>query len=298
MYFDDDIVQLIEPVFRPPSEANSFIFQVTNGCSWNKCSFCEMYSSAEKAFGVKPADRALAEIEAVGKRGGQIRRVFLGDGDAMVLSTRRLVQILQAIREHLPQVTRVSAYCLPRNLANKSADDLALLRELGLSLIYVGAETGNDELLGKINKGETRESTVAALVKAHAAGMKSSVMIINGLGGRQWSRDHARDSARLVNEAQPDYLATLVLFHPRGDERFRQHFGSGFTPLDAAGLCKEVADFLEQTTLQRTIFRSDHVSNHLVLKGVLGKDRDSLVRKARDAVDWFQAHPNRRQHGY
>lgn len=298
MFFDNDVIELTEPVFRPPSEAQSLILQVTNGCSWNRCSFCEMYTEPQKKFSVKSSDKVLEEIKRVGRQNVPIRKVFLGDGDALVLSTRRLMEILEAIKKQLPQVSRVSAYCLPRNLVNKTPQELRELRELGLSLIYVGAETGNDELLAKINKGETRASTVEALSKAKDSGIKSSVMIINGLGGVKWSKAHAADSALMVNAAQPDYLSTLVLFHPRGEARFLEHFGSDYTALGAAGLCGESADFIEQTELHKTVFRSDHVSNHLVLKGILGRDREALVSQAREAVDWFTRNPERQPHGY
>lgn len=290
--YPDEPVALTEPVFRPPSEANSLILQVTNGCSWNQCTFCEMYTAPQKKFGVKAEDRVLREIAYCGEQMSGLRRVFLGDGDAMVLSFRRLRTILNAIREHLPTVTRVSAYCLPRNLANKTVDDLKALQALGLKLIYIGAESGNDDLLVKVNKSESRASTVEAIRKAKAAGIKTSVMIINGLGGRVWSQAHAMDSARLVNDSQPDYLATLVLFHPAGDMRFRKGFGDGFEPLDDAGLCEEMARFLEATDLESTIFRSDHVSNHLVLKGVLGRDKARLVAQAQAAAAHFKGKPH------
>lgn len=288
--FSDDLIHLTEPVFRPPSEANSLILQVTNGCSWNKCSFCEMYTAPQKKFSVKAEDEAVAEIRRCGETGIAFRRVFLGDGDAMALSVRRLVSILEAIKTYLPSVTRVSAYCLPRNFQKKTVEELKQLRELGLKIVYVGAETGDDELLKKINKSETHDTTLDALLKTKAAGIKTSMMIINGLGGKHYSERHALESARLVNEAQPDYLATLVLFHPKGPERFLESFGDDYEPLDSVELCKEMESFIGAMELKETIFRSDHASNHLVLKGVLGKDKARMLEQIQQATAHFTGH--------
>ena len=177
-------IRYVEPVFRPPSEADSLILPVTDGCSWNKCTYCEMYTSPQKKF--RPRDEAeiIESIRRSGERfGSDIRRVFLADGDAMVLATRRLLAILQAIREHFPAVHRVSTYCLPRNLRNKSVAELKQLADAGLSLAYIGAESGDDLVLEKVNKGETFASTCDALDKLQQAGIKRSVMLLNGLGG-------------------------------------------------------------------------------------------------------------------
>ena len=290
-------VEYVEPVFRPPSEARSLIFQVTNGCSWNRCTYCEMYTDAQKKF--RPRDEAalLAEIRACGETGLNPRRVFLGDGDALVLSMRRLRTILEAIKAELPSVTRVSAYCLPSNLNNKSDEDLAELEQLGLKMIYVGAESGDDELLAKVDKGETHDSTVEALLRAKRAGIKTSVMILNGLGGKNLSQRHALESARLVNSAQPDYLATLVLTFYRGPEKFVAGFGEGYEELDTVGLCREMKTFIEALELEQTIFRSDHASNHMILKGVLGKDKQRLIDRIEQSIEYFSQHPEF-EHGH
>lgn len=288
-------VKYVEPLFRPPSEARSLIFQVTNGCSWNRCSYCEMYTDTQKKFRPRPEAELLAEIRACGERGLEPRRVFLADGDALVLSMRRLRNILGEIRQSLPSVTRISSYCLPANLKNKSDEDLRELRELGLRLIYVGAESGDDEILRRIDKGETFESTALALQRASAAGIKTSVMILNGIGGRRFSEQHALASARLVNLAQPDYLATLVLTFYRGPDRFVSRFDrdsdGGFEELDTVGLCREMKTLLGATELDNTVFRSDHVSNHLVLKGVLGRDKARLLQQIDESIVYYANHP-------
>lgn len=284
-------VEYIQPIFRPPSEARSLILQVTNGCSWNNCTFCDMYTQPQKKFAPKAQDKVLEEIKRCGDKPGPTRRVFLADGDAMALSFRRLATILEAIQKHLPTVNRVSAYCLPRNLKNKTVDELQTLRELGLSLIYIGAESGDDTILSKINKGENFASTRDAILKAKQAGIKSSVMIINGMGGKEYSRQHAIASAELVNASQPEYLATLVLFFSGNKSKVEQGFDNRFTPLNTVELCDEMRVFIEHTDLEKTIFRSDHVSNHLVLKGVLGKDKQNMLDDIDVAIEHFKANP-------
>ncbi|MGH1430851.1 MAG: radical SAM protein [Neptuniibacter sp.] len=281
--FTSPPVEYIEPVFRPPSEANSLILQVTNGCSWNECTFCEMYTAPQKKFRPKAQQDIEDELKRCSAVLGGVRRVFLADGDAMALSYKRLESILKAIRQYLPSVSRVSAYCLPRNLKNKSVDELSELNRLGLNLLYVGAESGNNYVLGAVNKGETLESTSEALIKIRQGGIKSSVMIINGLGGVVHSEQHAIDSARLVNEVQPDYLATLVLFFQQSDKRLLESFPDFRMPSQRQ-LIEEMKVFISHLQLERTIFRSDHASNYLVLKGVLNKDKDKLLKMIDSAL--------------
>jgi radical SAM superfamily enzyme len=185
---------------------------------------------------------------------------------------------------------------LPRNLRNKSVEELTELRELGLSLIYIGAESGDNTVLTKINKGETFESTRDAILKAKQAKIKSSVMIINGMGGKAFSKQHAIASAKLVNATQPEYLATLVLFFSGDKTKVEQGFDGEFSPLNTAELCEEMRVFIEHTDLDKTIFRSDHVSNHLVLKGVLGKDKQAMLDDIDDAIEHFKSHPEIEHH--
>lgn len=274
-------MQYIEPLYRPPSEARSLILQVTNGCSWNKCTFCEMYTQPQKSFNLKPAAAIDAELAEVAASSVPVRRIFLADGDAMTLSVRRLQQILTSIKQHLPDVQRVASYCLPRNLKNKTSAELSMLRELGLSLFYVGCESGDDLVLDRVCKGETFDSSIDALLKIKQAGSKSSVMILNGMGGTKYSEQHAINSARLMNAAQPDYLSTLVVSFPTGDTRYQQGFKGEFKPLDQPGLFNEMRLLLGELELKQTIFRSDHASNYLILRGTLGRDKQKLL----DLVD-------------
>ena len=277
-------IRYVEPVFRPPSEAESLILPVTDGCSWNECTFCEMYTAPQKKFRARDEAEVLESIRLTGERyGDQVRRVFLADGDATVLPTRRLLAILAAIRSHLPAVRRISSYCLPRNLRKKSQAEVNELAAAGLSMVYVGAESGDDRVLAAVNKGETFETTREALDKLGAAGITRSVMILNGLGGTVYSRQHAENSARLANATQPEYLATLVVSFPLGEQRFRAGFPE-WEPLSQHELFVETELFLSALELKRTVFRSDHASNWLVLKGTLGADKDRLLAQVRQAI--------------
>ena len=278
----------IEPVFRPPSEWKSLILQVTNGCSYNKCTFCDMYTSENKKFKPKKIEQIEEEIIKVAKSGLATRRVFLADGDAMMLPFKRLKEILELIKLHLPQVSRVASYCLPRNLTNKTVEQLAELQALGLKLMFIGCESGDDEVLALIKKGETYQSSLVALKKIKQAGMKSSVMILNGLGGPELSRQHAINSAKLMNEAQPNYLSTLVVSFPLGEQRFAERFTQAslkpYRQLTQQELFSEMEILLSELELEKTIFRSDHASNYLVLKGVLGNDKAALLSQVRQAL--------------
>jgi radical SAM superfamily enzyme YgiQ (UPF0313 family) len=244
-----------------------------------------MYTQAQKSFHLKPQQKIEQELEAVANTGVPVRRIFLADGDAMTLSFRRLKLILQSINQYLPAVQRVSSYCLPRNLKNKTAYELEQLKSLGLELFYVGCESGDDLVLERVNKGENFESSLSALRKIKAAGAKSSVMILNGMGGKRYSQQHAFNSARLMNESQPEYLSTLVVSFPAGVDRYQAGFNGEFEPLDQNGLFQEMYHLIDELELEKTVFRSDHASNYLVLKGTLNRDKPRLLQTVRDALE-------------
>lgn len=271
-----------EPLFRPPSEAYSLIFQVTLGCSWNQCAFCEMYTS--KKFRVKKEADVFNEIEAFRDSGSDIRKVFLADGNAFILSSDKLLRILDKLHEVFPKLNRISAYALPKDILSKSDKELETLAEKGLKLLYVGIETGDDELLRLIHKGESYASTSDALIKARKAGIKLSVMILNGLGGRKYTEKHAINSAKVVNAIQPEYLSTLVLSFPYGVDHLKNRFDVDFEELSKAELILEMGNFISQLQLKNTIFRSDHASNYLVLKGILNRDKEELLRRIRQVL--------------
>lgn len=278
-------ITYVEPLFRPPSEARSLIFQVTNGCSWNKCTYCDMYTQPQKKFALKPEADVMQEIAWAGANLPGVKRVFLADGDAMSLSVRRLLTILNAIRKHLPEVERVASYCSSFNLRNKSVEDLQQLHEAGLKLIYMGVESGDDFVLQSINKGDTHEGTVDALNRLRAAGIQRSIMIINGVGGTKFSEQHALNSARLANATQPEFLSTLVINHPHGLERFQAGYNGQYVLMSQHERFKELRTFVSALELENTVFRSDHASNQLVLKGTLGQDKDALLAQIDTAIN-------------
>lgn len=281
-------VKYIEPVFRPPSEANSLILQVTNGCSWNKCTYCDMYTQPQKRFSVKSEEDVRQEIEWFSRRYSGIQRVFLADGDVIALPAKRLLAILDLIRQYLPEVTRVSSYCSPRNVTRKSDEELKALYDAGLRQVYVGAESGDDFVLKSINKGETHQSTVDSLNRLANAGIRRSVMIINGVGGTRFSEQHALNSALLANKTQPEFLAALVLNLPHGEARFQQGYNGQFIKMNQHERFLEMRQFVGALELKSTIFRSDHASNQLVLKGTLGKDKERLLQE----IDLAIEHPD------
>ena len=276
-------IQYNEPLFRPPSEARSLILQITLGCSWNKCSFCEMYTS--KQFKARKEEDIFKDIDAFLPYNTQIRRVFLADGDPLVLSTTRLLRILTKLKTTFPKLQRISTYASPSNLARKSAQELEELYQAGLSLLYVGIESGDSEVLTCIQKGETFETTIEGLNKSKAAGMNSSVMIINGVGGTELSHQHALNSAKVLNETQPKYASTLVLTAHKGLEHYQNRYQGNFIALTQEELFIEMQTFVNALTLQETIFRSDHASNNLILKGILGRDKQAFLEKINIAIN-------------
>jgi len=208
-----------------------------------------MYTQPQKKFRPLPQDEIDAALAEVAASGVAVRRIFLADGDAMTLSMRRLKLILTSINQHLPGIQRIASYCLPRNISKKTIDELAELRDLGLSLFYVGCESGDDLVLDRVHKGETYATSLSALQKIKAAGAKSSVMILNGMGGTRYSEQHALNSARLMNAAQPEYLSTLVVSFPLGSERYAAGFNGEFEPLDQDGLFHEMYQLLDALDL-------------------------------------------------
>jgi radical SAM superfamily enzyme YgiQ (UPF0313 family) len=245
-----------------------------------------MYTS--KQFTARKEEEVFADIDSFLPYADQIRRVFLADGDPLVLSTRRLLNILDKIKKTFPNIQRVSTYASPSNLARKSNEELKELYDAGLTLLYVGIESGDSQVLECIQKGETFETTIEGLNKSKAIGMNSSVMIINGVGGKGLSHQHAINSAKVLNETQPKFASTLVLTAHKGLEHYKNRFLGDFEELNQIELFTELQTFMQHLELDETIFRSDHASNNLVLKGVLGKDKERFLNQIQLALD----HPN------
>ena len=272
------------PLWRPPSEANSFILQATLGCSFNHCSFCSMYRT--KAFAVRPLAPVQAEIQAMARAWPGVRRVFLADGDALAAPTDHLLAILAALRAAFPRLERTSSYALPANLLKKSVDELTQLREAGLALLYYGIETGSADLLKRITKGATPETMVAGLAKAKQAGLKVSATVILGLGGQTYWREHVDATADLVNQVELDYLSTLqLMIDPSIHDEFHRKFREPFQEQDDQALLVEQARLIERLNPPAPLtFRSNHASNALALAGELPRDRERLLAQLRLAL--------------
>ncbi len=272
------------PLYRPPSEGSNLIIQATYGCSYNRCAFCSMYRS--KTFTARPLADVFADIDMAARAYPQAHRVFLADGDALVLPTDHLLQILAHLKNRLPNLARVSSYALPANLLKKSEQELAELRAAGLTLIYYGIETGNRELLRRIRKGASPEGMIKGLNRAAAAGMKISATVILGLGGKHHWEAHARDTAALVNAVPLTYLSTLQLgLEPEVAEAFFARFDPPFVWQDDAGMLREQITLISEISPPKpVIFRSNHASNALPLKGVLPKDKDRLCAELEAAL--------------
>ncbi|MBL4652106.1 MAG: B12-binding domain-containing radical SAM protein [Flavobacteriales bacterium] len=283
-------IEYDEPLFRPPSEARSLIIQITLGCSWNKCSFCEMYTS--KQFTARKEEAIFTDIEAFAPHTAQIKRVFLADGDPLVLSNDRLIRILNKVTETFPNLNRISTYASPSNLKRKSDEELRALKNAGLTLLYVGIESGDSEVLECIQKGETFETTIEGLNKSKTAGMHSSVMLINGVGGKLLSKQHAINSAKVLNATQPKYASTLVLTAHKGMPHYKDRYKGEFIELEKKELFEEMKLFMEHLELTETIFRSDHASNHLILKGILGKDKQKMLDQIDVAIQYSEQYSN------
>jgi radical SAM superfamily enzyme YgiQ (UPF0313 family) len=242
-----------------------------------------MYTS--KNFSVRNETEVLKEIENADVLFPDTRRIFLADGNPMVLSVNKLMRILRAIKRSFPKANRISTYALPGDLRMKSIEELRELKNLGLKTLYIGIESGDDEVLKMNHKSETFESTVEGLLKGKEAGMKLSLMILNGLGGLKYSRQHAENTACIVNTIQPELLSSLVLSFPFGIKHFQERFSGDYEPMQITDLLKEMLIFIANTELKSTIFRSDHASNYLILNGVLGRDKQLMLDNLKAAIE-------------
>ncbi len=271
------MIRYEEPVFRPPSEANSLILQATIGCSHDGCAFCFTYKT--KRFRARRREELLAEIDWAGKAmGNDVRQVFLADGDAMALSTARLLEILERLDRAFPSLRRVSAYAHPKNLEGKTVAELAALRAAGLKQIYVGFESGDDEVLTRIGKGATHDEMVELCAKATAAEIKLSVTLVLGLGGPRLSARHAAESARLVNEVRPRFASALTLILEPGTDNYAERFGDPdwrlLTPLE---FLAELRGLVAGIDAHGVIFRANHASNYLSVGGTFNKDKERML---------------------
>ena len=271
-------------IYRPPSEADAYILQATIGCSWNACTYCDMYRL--KRFRVRALDETLADVERARERlGARVEKVFVADGDALVLDLAQWEAILEACRAAFPRLRRVSAYATARNLLEKSPDELARLREGGLRLLYIGPESGDDVTLKRIAKGATFADHVAAAERARQAGIALSAIFLLGAGGVERSAEHAAASARLATEMDPRFVSALTLTVAPGTPQERLQRTGRFTLPAVPDLLRELRTFVAEARPSGATFRTNHASNHVPVAGTLPADRDRLLQVIDAALD-------------
>lgn len=271
------------PLYRPPSEANSLIFQITIGCSYNRCKFCYMYRG--KRFRIKRTDVIKEEIDEASKYEPYTERIFLADGDALVIRTDMMIDILYYMRKRFAHLKRVSAYASPSNILDKSLSELRDIQEAGLKLLYIGVESGDDEILKMVDKGADRKDIIRSIKKAGEAGFRTSTTVILGLGGRERSRQHSENTASLVNEAEPDYLSLLTLMLGPFEENYINDVGGSLSLLDPIETLVEIREIIKGINIKGVIFRTNHASNYLPLKGTLSEDKVRLINILNRAIE-------------
>jgi radical SAM superfamily enzyme YgiQ (UPF0313 family) len=263
-------------VVRPPSEAWSYILQITYGCSHNKCTFCSTY--LDKPFRVRPTKEVMEDIEIAGSYVPHTRRVFLADGNALVLSTRRLIPILDALDKAFPNLERVGIYANAQDILCKSEEELTTLYRKKLGIIYMGLESGDEEILRHVKKGATAAEMIEAVRKAQAVGFKMSVIGILGLGERELSREHAIATGQVVSAMDPAYFSLLTLMVVPGTELYRQYKADEVVLIEPLEMLEEMRVMIQHMEgLTRCVFRTNHASNYLPLAGTLPQDKERLL---------------------
>lgn len=279
-------------VYRPPSEARSLIVQVTIGCAHNACTFCTMYK--DKKFRIRKKEEVLEDFQtAYDNYGDNIRRIFLADGDALIVKTPDLLDILNFIKEKFPSAERVTSYGTPGDILRKSEDELKSLAEAGLGMVYMGAESGDAVTLKDINKGVSREEIIEAGKKLRRAGIQSSITLISGLGGRARRKEHAVESAKLISDIRPDYVGFLTLMLDESTEIYRKIAAGEMELLTPDEVVEEMRLFLTNVDSPGTVFRANHASNYVVLKGNLNEDIEGMLRKLDEVEEAGKYRPER-----
>ena len=265
-------------VYRPPSEAYSLIVQATVGCSHNKCTFCSMYKSDN--FKIKSLESIKMDLTNSRKRVNRIERIFLADGDALVMKNEELVQILEYIREIFPECKRVGIYGSPKSILLKTVEELKELKDLGIGIIYLGVESGSEKILKCINKGVTRDEMINAGRMVVESGIRLSMTLISGLGGMDNSEEHSIESAKIINEIQPDYVGLLTLMLHKETPLYEDIEEGRFSLMNPRQLLKETRLMVEHIDVERPcVFRSNHASNYINLAGTLNRDKETILEQ-------------------
>lgn len=275
------------PLYRPPSEAKSLIFQVTLGCSFNQCSFCDMYRSKE--YSERPWEEVKNEIDMMANQLPDSSRIFLADGDALNIQTDNMIKIVKYIYEKFPNLERISCYATPMNLLKKTPEELKKMYEAGLKMMYIGIESGSDIILKKVTKGATSKTIIKACRKAIDAGFTISCMVILGLGGKTYTNEHIRGTAEVLSAVSPQYSAALTLImEPGVKDEFMAKFGEQFIPVSDSEALDELEDLVSRIeTKNEIIFRANHGSNAYTIKGTFPQDKQAMLEK----ISWMKQHP-------
>ena len=275
------------PLYRPPSEAKSLIFQVTLGCSFNECSFCDMYRSKE--YSERSWEEVKGEIDLMAKSLPDTTTIFLADGDALNLSTDYMIQIVEYIYQKFPNLERVSCYAMPMNLLKKTPEELNMMNKAGLDRLYLGIETGNDIILKKVTKGATQKTMIKACNKAKDAGYSLSCMVILGLGGSKYTKENAVDTAKVINAVQPDYVGALTLYLENGiKNEFLTKFEGEFERLTDSQAIDELEQLISEIDVSdEIVFRANHGSNAYNVGGTFPQDKQEMLEK----ITWMKKHP-------
>lgn len=269
-------------IYRPPSEAYSLILQVTVGCSNNSCTFCNMYKA--KKFHIHTVEEVLEDLAEARSMYTYIDRIFLADGDALIYKTEDLITILDAIKKTVPECQRVTSYATPRSLLLKSQEELNLIHEHGLEMLYLGLESGCDRILEHVQKGATAEQIVEAGQKAKKAGFKLSVTILSGLGGIELAKEHALDTAKALSEMKPDYIGEMTLNIIPGTKLYDEYKAGTFVMPDPVAVLEETKLMIQNIDDEGAVFRSNHVSNYVNIRGTFNEGRDDMIAQIDRAI--------------
>lgn len=269
-------------LYRPPSEAYSLIVQATIGCSHNKCTFCSMYK--DKKFRVRSVEEIIEDLIEGRRRFRQVKRIFLADGDALIIKTEDLIKIFETINKLFPECERIGIYGSPKSILIKEEDELKELNSLGLGIVYLGLESGSDEILKRINKGVTSKDMIETGRKIVDSGIELSVTLISGIGGKEYSKVHALESARVLNEMKPDYIGLLTLLVEEGTQLYEEVQEGKFELLTPIEVLEETGILVEGLNVDNCIFRSNHASNYVPLRGTLMKDKELILRQIDEGI--------------
>ncbi|NDO47431.1 radical SAM protein [Clostridium sp. MD294] len=278
-------------VYRPPSEASSLIIQLTIGCARNTCTFCAMYK--DKTFRVRDLQEVVEDLEMARKyyQRIKVRRIFLADGDALIVKTEDLLYILNKCKEYFPEVERISVYGAPKDIIHKTPEELKQLKEAGLDMVYMGLESGDDQVLKEVKKGVTAAEMIEAGQKVRAAGMVLSMTIISGLGGKKLMREHALNSAKVISAIKPEFVGFLTLLLEPGTPMYEQYRAGELDLLSPEEVLDETQLFIENVDAEGTVFRANHASNYIPLAGTLNAEKHIILEQIKRSKEQSSYRP-------